>query len=140
MLVVSIRRVKCCASDADRKEPDPRSHGQASERTLREHGAGKAAKKSGMLLVHTFERSRSQWDVHGHQISTARIVVDTAVVPVRTLDKELDDVHIGKSPVLLRQLLHCIVDLRLVETPIPKAKIVRATAANTSGVATVIDH
>jgi hypothetical protein len=93
--------------------------------------------KGGMLLVHTFERSRSQCDVHGHQIS---VVVDTAIVPVATLGKELDDVHIGKSPVLLRQLLHCIVDLRLVETPIPKAKIVRATAANTSGVATVIDH
>jgi hypothetical protein len=60
--------------------------------------------KGGMLLVHTFERSRSQCDVHGHQIS---VVVDTAIVPV--------------------------------ETPIPKAKIVRATAANTSGVATVID-
>lgn len=128
MLVVSIQRVKCCASDADRKEPNPGSH-RRSERTdsagTWSWQSGKAAKKSGMLLVHTFERSRSQWDVHGHQISTARIVVDTAIVPVRTLGKELDDVHIGKSSVLLRQLLHCIVDLRLVKLrSILKAKFV----------------
>lgn len=93
-----------------------------------------------MPRVYASVYSRSQRDVHWHQVSTAGVVVNRRIVPVRSLGQELDDVDVGKPPVLIHQLSHGMVNFGLFKAPRSKAQIVGVTAWKTRGVAAFTDH